>query len=255
MRALPSPGPRLPCPPSVMSPSPDVSPLPSAAETQRLRRALEALAAWQVSLSPETLPVLDEAALHAELDAFAALSQGAHGGAPWADAEHRGWQRARQALLAGALAQPRVPLHGGCTLDDFDATGAPLAARFDTPRLGPLTWDLAHLLRDPRRPLKEADELDPAIRYWQALRRSDLALDEPWDSDFGEFWRACEWIALLQHLGRIGRLLTMQGADRDTLAPLLGWGMRVAMRYRPLQPIAALLEPWTGARLAQGFTF
>lgn len=250
MRVRPSPG-----PPPEMNPSPN--PLPPPVDALRLRGALLSLAAWQASVRPTSPPELDAAALQAELDVFAALAQGAHGGAPWTDAQHRGWQRARQAMLDSALAQPQVPLHGRCTLDAFDEDGALRAVPgFEQPRLGPLTWDLAHLLRDPRHALDEADELDVAIRYWQALRRSGLGLDEPWDSDFGEFWRACEWTAMLQHLARIGRHLTSPGSAGEALpAPLLAWGTRVAMRYRPLQPLASLLEPWSGARPDTGFTF
>lgn len=221
------------------------------------RKALLALAAWQAAMPPEDLQRLDEPSLQRELDAFAVLSHGQQGGAPWTDAQHRGWQRASRALLDSALAQPGVPLHGDCTLASFhggdtltEVTG------FASPVLGPLTWDLASLLRDPRRPLDEAAELDHAIRYWDALRRGGLPLGDAFAGDFGEFWRACEWTAMLQHLGRIGRMVSHAGVlAPEGGAALLAWGTRVAMRYRPLQPLVSLIEPWTGDRASSGFTF
>jgi N-acetylmuramate 1-kinase len=221
------------------------------------RSALRALARWQAAVPPAGLRRLDAQGLQRELDAFARLAHGRQGGAPWTDAQHKGWQRASGALLQSALAQPGVPLHGDCTLACFHGTTEPVdVTGFANPMVGPLTWDLATLLRDPRRPLDEATELDHAIRYWDALRRSGLPLDDTWASDFGEFWRACEWMAMLQHLGRIGRMLDGPGsATPDDGAALLAWGTRVAMRYRPLQPLVSLIEPWTGDRPASAFTF
>ena len=221
------------------------------------RKALATLPAWQAAMPAADLPAIDGAALQAELDAFAALAHGTHGQAPWTDAQHKGWQRASIALMTSALAQPAVPLHGDFTLARLSGSAQHTGVSgFGTPRLGPLTWDLATLLRDARRPLDEATELDHAIRYWDALRHGGLPLGEPWDSDFGEFWRACEWVAMLRHLGQLGRTLAAPQADPagDTVA-LVEWGTRVAMRYRPLQPLVSLIEPWTGARLASGFTF
>ena len=221
------------------------------------RKALASLAAWQAAMHGVDLPAIDEATLQAELDAFAALAHGTHGQAPWTDAQHKGWQRASSALMTSALAQPAVPLHGDFTLASLSGSAQHTGASgFGMPRLGPLTWDLATLLRDARRPLDEAAELDHAIRYWDALRHGGLPLGEPWDSDFGEFWRACEWVAMLRHLGQLGRTLgARQATPAGDTAALLEWGTRVAMRYRPLQPLVSLIEPWTGARLASGFTF
>ena len=221
------------------------------------RQALSSLAAWQAAMPTAGLPTIDEDALQAELDTFAALAHGTQGGTPWTDAQHKGWQRARRALLDSALAQPMVPLHGDCTLARFHPADAAVEVTgFDSARLGPLTWDLATLLRDARRPLDEAIELDHAIRYWDTLRHGGLSMSEPWDSDFGEFWRACEWLALLRHLGQLGRTLSEgPGTPSTETAALLAWGTRVAMRYRPLQPLVSLIEPWSGARLASGFTF
>jgi N-acetylmuramate 1-kinase len=39
------------------------------------------------------------------------------------------------------------------------------------------------------------------------------------------------------------------------LPRFFGYAQRVALRYAPLRPLLALLEPMSGARLGAGFTF
>ena len=65
---------------------------------------------------------------------------------------------------------------------------------------GPITCDLASLLRDAFINWDEAREINCAVRWWDDARAADLPLGNVLGSDFGEFWRALEWMGLQRHL-------------------------------------------------------
>ena len=60
----------------------------------------------------------------------------------------------------------------------------------------PAAWRLAFELRGGSAVLEEDQELDLAIRRWEAERRAGIA----WSTDFGDCWRQIEWIAVIQQL-------------------------------------------------------
>ena len=67
------------------------------------------------------------------------------------------------------------------------------------------------------------------------------------DADFGEFWRACEWMGLQRHLKVLGifaRINYRDGKPRylaDT-PRFIKYARDVAGRYRELAPLLKLLE-------------
>ncbi|MEO6280812.1 hypothetical protein [Roseateles sp.] len=69
---------------------------------------------------------------------------------------------------------------------------------------GSATDALAALLRPPDQAWDEAQEIDWAVRHWQACRAAGL-LDEDEAADFGEYWRRIEWSAIRQHLVLLGQ--------------------------------------------------
>jgi len=76
----------------------------------------------------------------------------------------------------------------------------------DAPQGSP-TDALAALLRPPElawQAWDEAQEIDWAVRHWQACRAAGL-LDEELEADFGEYWRRIEWSAVKQHLVLLGQ--------------------------------------------------
>ena len=88
--------------------------------------------------------------------------------------------------------------------------------------------------------------LDLAVRWWQLARNAGL----PVEADFGETWRALEWMSLLQRL-----LQLATPSDKATEARLLGQASRVALRYASLKPLLHLLQPLGAAAPEAGFTF
>jgi len=85
--------------------------------------------------------------------------------------------------------------------------------------------------------------LDWAVRYWEKAKKAGL----PVDADFGEFWRALEWMGLQRHLkvmGIFARLNYRDGKPKylaDT-PRFLAYARPVVKRYRELAPLARLLD-------------
>ena len=65
---------------------------------------------------------------------------------------------------------------------------------------GPITYDIASLMRDAFLTWEEDFVLDITVRYWQQARAAGL----PVGDDFGEFYRAVEWMGLQRHLKILG---------------------------------------------------
>jgi len=231
----------------------------STAEAERLvRDALQALVRWQAGVPASDLPRQDAALLASELDLFPTWCVQREFGIAWNAAQQASWQRITQRLSASALAQPVVAVHADYMPRNLMvcAQANPGILDFQDALAGALSYDLASLLRDAFISWAEEQELDWAVRYWEAARRAAL----PVPADFGEFWRALEWMGLQRHLRVMGifcRLKHRDGKAQYTadLPRFFGYCTKVALRYAPLAPLLTLLEPMSGQALAAGYTF
>jgi aminoglycoside/choline kinase family phosphotransferase len=134
--------------------------------------------------------------------------------------------------------------------------GRPGVLDFQDAVAGPITYDLASLLRDAFIDWDEPREIDWAVRWWDMARRAGL----PVHADFGEFWRALEWMGLQRHLKVMGIFCRLKHRDgkahyADDLPRFFGYASKVALRYGPLKPLLKLIEPLSGAKVAAGYTF
>ena len=222
-----------------------------------MRDALAALVRMQQHASPDALPPYDEALLRRELALFPEWCVARHFGIEWNDAQRDAWERLCRLLLASALAQPRVVVHRDWMPRNLMvAAPNPGVLDFQDAVAGPLTYDLASLLRDAFISWDEEREIDWAVRGWEGARRAGL----PVADDFGEFWRQLEWMGLQRHLKVLGIFCRLQHRDgkpayaRD-LPRFFGYATRVALRYRELAPLLPLLEPMSGQVLGAGYTF
>lgn len=228
-----------------------------------MRQAIAALVQWQARVPAEGLGPCDEARLRDELALFPRWCVQAVHARTWSTTEERHWQRVCDALVSSALAQPRVAVHADWTPANLTVGegGSPGVRGFQAAMAGPVTYDIASWLRDPcTPPWDEAQEIDGAVRWWQAARDARVPLGDAMQADFGECWRALEWMGLQRHLHQMGawcRRPPGAGDPRDSevLARLFGHATRVALRYGPLKPLLPLLEPLSGQRVATGFTF
>src|SRR6202008_3020264 len=65
---------------------------------------------------------------------------------------------------------------------------------------GPVSYDIACLMRDAFLSWDEERVLDVTIRYWEKARKAGI----PVPADFGEFWRDVEFMGLQRHLKVLG---------------------------------------------------
>jgi aminoglycoside/choline kinase family phosphotransferase len=220
-----------------------------------MRDAIAALVHWQARADASGLPPCDDALLRRELALFPDWCVSREYGVTWSDAQRATWDAACELLVASALAQPTVAMHRDYMPRNLMvATPNPGILDFQDAVRGPISYDVASLLRDAFISWDEEQELDWAVRYWEAARKAELPVAE----DFGEFWRELEWMGLQRHLKVLGifcRLKHRDGKPRysEDLPRFFHYAHKVADRYNALRPLARLLEPLMGAERVEGF--
>ncbi|WP_431260229.1 aminoglycoside phosphotransferase family protein [Roseateles chitinivorans] len=233
-----------------------------------MRDATAALLRWQTSEAARAdgaLPLFDEAFVRRELQIFVDWCVQAHHGKTWNDKQRGYWDRTVSLLSANVLAQPRVPMHRDYmprNLMVCPTAGGAGAAAFATPGIldfqdavmGPVTYDIASLLRDAFISWEEAEELDWAVRYWEGAKRAGLfGLDpngeDPHEMalDFGLFWRRLEWTVLQRQLKIMGIFCRLKHRDgkphyAEDLPRFYAYVVKTATRYVELSPLLRLIE-------------
>jgi N-acetylmuramate 1-kinase len=222
---------------------------------------VDALVAWQAASQPGILPAYDEALLARELALFP----------DWYLERHRGIKvegRLRETLdslfrliIERNLAAPSVYVHRDFMPRNLmmpkDVASAPLGVLdFQDAVYGPITYDIASLMRDAFLSWDEEFVLDITVRYWQKALKAGL----PVDPDFGEFYRGVEWMGLQRHLkvaGIFARLTLRDGKPKylaDT-PRFIAYIRATAGRYRELAPLLRLLDEVEGTQDLTGYAF
>lgn len=227
----------------------------SDANTALMRQAIALLVDWQSRVDGRGLPTYDEALLRRELLLFPQWCVEREYGVTWTQDEQSQWQAACDLLVASALAQPCVAVHRDYMPRNLMVTPEGLAVLdFQDAVMGPITYDVASLIRDAFFSWDEEQEIDFAVRYWQAARAAKLPVEE----DFGEFWRALEWMGLQRHLKVLGIFCRLKHRDAkphysQDLPRFFAYAHKVADHYNSLRPLARLLEPLMGATRIEAF--
>ena len=128
---------------------------------------------------------------------------------------------------------------------------------------GPITYDIASLLRDAFISWDEEFVIDITVRYWEKARRAGLlgaASASGWGADFGDFYRSVEWMGLQRHLkvaGIFARLTLRDGKPKYLAdAPrFIAYIRATASRYRELAPLLRLLDQIEGVQEQSGWAF
>jgi aminoglycoside/choline kinase family phosphotransferase len=220
-------------------------------------KALDALVKMQGIASENELPPYDRALLQRELDLFPEWYVKRQCAVELSDAQRDTLTRSFELILQTCLAQPRVMVHRDYHSRNLMLSDpAPGILDFQDAVHGPITYDLASLLRDAYIEWDEEVQIDWAVRYWERARRARL----PVAADFGEFWRDFEWMGLQRHikvLGIFARLYHRDGKDGYLKDLPLVWryAHSVCVRYAPLTPLAQLLEQLAGTQRESGYTF
>ena len=259
--------------------------------------AVDALIAWQLSSRPGVLPAYDDALLSRELQLFPDWYIAKHRGitvdaglqdklagffAQIKDSNLNSLGGARvfvhrdfmpRNLMAPTLVAARTALPPEGAVPPWGGQAAGLmppsvgtAESLSPSRLGvldfqdavygPITYDIASLMRDAFLSWDEEFVLDITIRYWQKARKVGL----PVGDDFGEFYRAVEWMGLQRHLKILGIFarLTLRDGKPHYLADtprFIKYARSTASRYRQLGPLMVLLDEIEGNETRVGYTF
>ena len=241
-----------------------VQPDNPAASRPLYEAALDALLPWQQASRPGELPPYDEALLRRELALFPDWYLEKHRGVPLQGKLRDTLDKTFDLIVARNLAAPSVYVHRDFMPRNLmlpTQQGGPLGVLdFQDAVYGPLTYDIASLMRDAFLSWDEEFVLDITVRYWERARKAGLMDYEDWHSDFGSFWRAVEWMGLQRHLkvaGIFARLTLRDGKPKylaDT-PRFIGYIRHTAGRYRELTPLLRLIDEVEGTQAAAGWAF
>jgi N-acetylmuramate 1-kinase len=240
-----------------------------AANLDLYLQAVDALIAWQKSSRPGVLPLYDEALLRRELELFPEWYIARHRGVAVEGDIRRTLDDVFQLIIHQNLTWPSVFVHRDFMPRNLmvpDQTAEPRLGKPPESRLGvldfqdavygPITYDIASLMRDAFLSWDEEFVLDVTIRYWQKARAAGL----PVGDDFGEFYRGVEWMGLQRHLKVAGIFarLTLRDGKPQYLADtprFIHYIRSTASRYRELKPLLRLIDQIEGISEPTGFAF
>jgi aminoglycoside/choline kinase family phosphotransferase len=234
-------------------------------------QAIDALIRWQLASRPGVLPPYDRALLERELALFPEWYVGRHRGIAVEGKLKERLDRSFKLIVESNLASPSVYVHrdfmprnlmvsAAAVLGAGASTPAPQGGLgvldFQDAVYGPITYDIASLMRDAFLSWEEEFVLDITIRYWEAARRAKL----PVDPDFGAFYRSVEWMGLQRHLkvaGIFARLTLRDGKPRylaDT-PRFIAYIRSTASRYMELTPLLRVIDEVEGSSAITGFAY
>ena len=231
------------------------------------QQATDVLLQWQKASTPGVLPAYDEALLRRELALFPDWYLAQHRSVTLDDKQQATLSSAFDAIVAHNLAAPQVYVHRDFMTRNLMAPAeqdAPLGVLdFQDAVYGPITYDIASLLRDAFISWEEEFVIDITVRYWEKARKAGLlgaTSASGWGDDFGEFYRAVEWMGLQRHLkvaGIFARLTLRDGKPKYLAdAPrFIAYIRATANRYRQLGPLLKMLDQIEGTEPVVGFAY
>ena len=265
---------------------------PTPADDALFGQAIDALIRWQLASKPGVLPPYDDALLSRELALFPDWYVAKHRGIVLGAGQqavlddafeqikasnlqslggaqvfvHRDFMP-RNLMVLGVLSkigrsagppQARPAPPGGNAVCEATSVGTTSLGvlDFQDAVYGPITYDIASLMRDAFCSWEEDFVLDATVRYWHQARKARL----PVGDDFGEFYRAVEWMGLQRHLKILGIFarLTLRDGKPKYLADtprFIRYARSTCARYRALGPLMVLLDAIEGNETRVGYTF
>ncbi len=231
------------------------------ANLPRYQQAIDVLVRWQAATRPGVLPVLAPARLRNTLDGFAQTYLRQLRGLAIDAAMDKRLATAFEHLVEHHLGEPQVVVHGNFTpraLWLLPAQTPPILGvlDFQDAHHGPITYDIATLMRGTEPFWDEAFVIDITVRYWQAARAAGL----PVGDDFGAFYRGVEWSGLQRHLQVLGAFAQRSLSDgpQDGLAEhahRIHHVRSILGRYRELKPLLRVIDAAEGITDAAGYAF
>ena len=234
--------------------------------------AAAALIRFQLASQPGVLPAYERALLLREMQLLPEWYISKHKGFALNDAQRNIIAQSFETLLANNLAQPCVYVHRDYHSRNLMVCGDnpaeppahlmhqplhnPGVLDFQDAVYGPITYDLASLLKDAYIEWEEERVLDWVIRYWEAARKAGLPVPHAFD----DFYRDFEWIGLQRHLKVLGifaRLYHRDGKDGylKDLPLVMHYVRKVCGRYGVFVGLYRLLHEIEQIETRAGYTF
>ena len=214
-------------------------------------------AARLMDAATDALVKYDHAVLRREIDLFPEWYVGRHRGYTLTEKQNEIIESVYEKIIAACLAQPKVFVHRDFMPRNLMISDPmPGVLDFQDALYGPVTYDIASLMRDAFISWGESFVLDVTIRYWDKARKAGI----PVAQDFGEFWRDVEWMGMQRHLKVLGIFARINYRDgrpkylEDT-PRFLHYVRETANRYNELKPINWLLDQFEEQKTKVGWTY
>ena len=224
------------------------------------QQAVDILVQWQLASRPGELPPYDTALLQRELGLFPQWYLNEHRRVALDTAQQKTLDNAFSTIIQDNLRWPSVYVHRDFMPRNLmmprDSQQPMGVLDFQDAVYGPITYDIASLMRDAFLSWEEDFCLDVTVRYWQKARKAGL----PVGDDFGDFYRSVEWMGLQRHLkvaGIFARLTLRDGKPKylaDT-PRFIGYIRATCGRYRELTPLLRLVDQIEGIQAPTGYAF
>jgi N-acetylmuramate 1-kinase len=219
-------------------------------------QAVDALITWQLASKPDVLPPYDEALLQRELALFPDWYLTRHRGIAVEGEVRSTLDTAFKHIVEHNLMWPSVYVHRDFMPRNLMQGSPPGVLDFQDAVYGPITYDIASLMRDAFLTWEEDFVLDITIRYWEKARKAGL----PVSDDFGEFYQGVEWMGLQRHLKIAGIFarLTLRDGKPQYLADtprFIDYIRATCSRYRELKPLLRLIDRVEGIEAATSFAY
>jgi len=220
--------------------------------------AVDALIKFQMASQAGVLPEFDRAFVLREMNLFPEWFIGRHLGVEMNDIQRAQLDKVFEAITANVLAQQQVYMHRDFHSRNlmFLDQGNPGVIDFQDAVFGPVSYDLASLLRDAYIQWDEEFVLDWVVRYWQSAKQVGL----PVNPDIDAFFRDFEYMALQRHLKILGLFCRLNYRDGKSvymgdLPTVMDYVRKTANRYTELKPLARLLDAFEDKAPQVGYTF
>jgi aminoglycoside/choline kinase family phosphotransferase len=219
--------------------------------------AVDMLIQWQLASKPDELPPYDKILLRRELELFPQWYIAQHRKVDLDEKQRNVLDDAFERILQSNLSWPSVYVHRDFMPRNLMVSPQGLGLLdFQDAVYGPITYDIASLMRDAFLTWDEEFCLDVTIRYWQKARKAGL----PVGDDFGTFYQGVEWMGLQRHIkiaGIFARLTLRDGKPQylEDTPRFIHYIRSTCSRYMALKPLLRLVEAIEGIEVPTAFVF
>jgi len=220
-------------------------------------QAVDMLIHWQLASKPDVLPAYDAPLLRREMELYPQWYVAQHRKVTLDEKQRKTLDDAFERIIQNNLSWPSVYVHRDFMPRNLMMSDAGMGVLdFQDAVFGPITYDIASLMRDAFLTWEEEFCLDVTIRYWQKARKAGL----PVGDDFGNFYQAVEWMGLQRHLKVAGIFarLTLRDGKPQYLADtprFIHYIRSTCSRYMALKPLLRLVESIDGIEVPTAFAF